>query len=162
MRLRHLRQHTILLSTLGLAALGGATVAQAETSHFFGRWVVSDDKPAYSAKGKLYKTIDIAPCGADFCGVSVSDKGDCGATLFRFLTIHAANDELIGHGLWGSMKKKVQIEFRPTDSPDGPGFYLGVGEDDMDFSGREGSMPKFDANYKSAGEAKCLAGGHTS
>ena len=154
-------RHSILFSALALATLGGAAVAQAETSHFFGRWTVSDDKPAFSAKGLPYKTVDIAACGADFCGVSVDDKGTCGATLFRFLTIHANNEDLTGHGLWGDLKKKLQLIYL---TPDGQktGLMIGLGADDFDFTGREGSMPIFQANYQSAGEAKCTVGGHTS
>ncbi|MDE2383743.1 MAG: hypothetical protein KGO53_03920 [Alphaproteobacteria bacterium] len=157
----HLKHLTLALA-LGIAAANAATVAMAADSIYFGRWVVSDDKPAFSAKGKLYKTIDIAPCGADFCGVSVGDKGECGATLFRFLTIHANTELLTGHGLWGDAKMKLEINARPADSPDGAGFYLGLGDKDMDLTGREGSLPKFEANYKGAGDAKCVAGGHTS
>ena len=161
------RGHSILLCALALAALGGTTVAQAETSHFFGRWAVSDDKPVYTAKGKLYKTVDVAPCGADFCGVSVGDKGECGATLFRFLTEHANNDMLEGHGLWGATKLKLQIEYqdpKTMNSPTSkvPGILLGLGDKNFDFEGREGSMPMFQANYQSTGDAKCLVGAHTS
>ena len=161
MPLRAFRLHTILLSALGLAALGSISAAQAETSHFFGRWTVSDDKPVYTKKGKLYKTVDIAPCGADFCGVSVADDGGCGATLFRFLTIHANTDDLVGHGLWGSIKKKVEVVYM---TPDGekPSLMIGLGADDFSFEGREGSMPTFQANYKNTGDAVCMAGRHTS
>ncbi len=132
----------------------GNTAAQASDSQFFGRWKVSDDKPAYSAKGKQWKTFDVAPCGADFCGVAVDDSDNCGATLFRFLIIHANKDELIGHGRWGDEKKKLVIDYtKPETGPNG--IYLGLGASDMDFSGREGSMPTFDANYKRVGNASC-------
>ena len=148
--------------SLGLGAMLGSTVAKAETSHYFGRWTVSDDKPAFTKKGILYKTIDVAACGADFCGVSVSEKGDCGPTLFRFLTEHANNDMLEGHGLWGDQKLKLQIEFLdpqnqqpPTTTP---GIMLGLGDKNFDFEGREGSLPKYQANYKPDGDAKCKVG----
>ena len=81
----HIRHVSAALSFI-LVGLGGINAAYAEESHYFGRWTVSDDKPAFSAKGKLYKTFDVAPCGKDFCGISVSDSGSCGETLFRFLS----------------------------------------------------------------------------
>ncbi|MBG1230911.1 hypothetical protein [Aestuariivirga litoralis] len=149
------RRHSILLSVLGLAALSGATMARAEGPSIFGRWTVSDEKPAFSAKGKLYKTIDVAPCSADFCGVSVSDKGACGPTLFRFFTAHAKDEELTGHGMWGSAKKKLMIYMSTVD--DKPQMLLGVGADDFNFEARDGSMASFQANYKTTGSASCTA-----
>jgi hypothetical protein len=149
----HLGQ-SILLVGLGLVLTLGSTMARAENASYFGRWTVSDDKPVYSAKGKLYKTFDIAPCGKDFCGVSVDDNNKCGPTLFRFLTIHATNENLTGHGLWGSVKKKLQISYAIPGS-DPPYITIGLGEDDMDITGREGSMPTFEANYKAVGKATC-------
>ena len=149
-------QHLSLLAAFVLASLGGSAAARAADSHYFGRWTVSDDKPAYSAKGKFYKTFDVAPCGADFCGISVDDKQSCGDTLFRFFTVHANNDEIVGHGRWGAEKKKLIIDYtKPQTGP--TGLYLGLGADDMDFTGREGSIPTFDANYKRVGDAQCRA-----
>jgi hypothetical protein len=140
--------------SLVLVALGGISVAQAADSHYFGRWTVSDDKPVFSSKGKLYKTFDVAPCGKDFCGVGVSDSGSCGETLFRFLTVHANNEEITGHGRWGKEKKKLTIGFVKSDGE--PGYvYLGIGNDNMDLSAREGSMATFEANYKRLGDAVC-------
>jgi hypothetical protein len=155
MKSRMHRRHLILAA--GLILLGGcfSTAAQAAGSQFFGRWTVSDDKPEFSAKGKPWKTFDVAPCGADFCGVAVEDSGACGATLFRFLTIHANNEELTGHGRWGAAKKKLVIDYTSADSGTGGNLYLGLGDNDMDFGSREGSMPTFDANYKQAGDAVC-------
>ena len=84
------------------------------------------------------------------------DQNRCGPTLFRFLTIHATNEELNGHGLWGSVKKKLQIGYAtPQDVK--PYVYLGLGEDDMDITGREGSLPTFTANYARAGDVTCTA-----
>ena len=148
------RHYLILAAGFVLVGLCGNTAARAADSPYFGRWTVSDDKPAYSSKGKFWKTFDVAPCGADFCGVAVDDKENCGQTLFRFLTIHANSDELIGHGHWGSEKKKLVIDHTTAQSG-GLGLYLGLGANDMDFSGREGSMPTFDANYKRTGDAVC-------
>jgi hypothetical protein len=145
--------HSILLASLGLAMTWGASMARADAS-YFGRWTVSDEKPVFSAKGKFYKTIDIAACGADFCGVAVSDGGECGPTLFRFLTAHATNEQLIGHGLWGAAKKRLEIDYIIPDT-EKPYVTLGLGDKDMDLTGREGSMPTFQANYKTAGDATC-------
>ena len=36
-----------------------------------------------------------------------------------------------------------------------PYLYLALGSDDMDMSGREGSIPTFQANYQRHGEAAC-------
>ncbi len=158
----HHRIHLIATLTFGLGAFLGNTVAKADTSQFFGRWTVSDDKPVFTKKGALYKTIDVAPCGADFCGVSVSDKGTCGTTLFRFLTAHANNPTLDGHGLWGDTKLKLQIEFMEPQNQQPPsktpGLLLGLGDNNFDFEGRESSLPKYQANYKPDGEAKCKVG----
>lgn len=154
MRNRIHRHHLSLNVVFFLAGLGGIAAAQAADSHYYGRWTVSDDKPAYSAKGKIYKTFDVAPCGKDFCGVSVSDGQNCGEMLFRFLTVHADLGEVIGHGRWGTDKKKLIIDYNKPDT--GPeSLYIGLGADDMDPSAREGSMPTFDANYKRVGEAQC-------
>jgi len=131
-------------------------MAKADTSPLFGRWINSEDKPHYSSKGKLYKTVDIAPCGKDFCGVSVSDSGACGPTLFRFLTIHANNDFLEGHGKWGSSTLKVQLA-RSTDAQNNTTLLIGLGDKTFDFEGREGSMPIYRGDYKNAGAAKCTA-----
>ena len=55
------------------AAAAGASSAK---SPYYGRWTVDEEKPVFTARGRLYKTIDVAPCGKDFCGVSVNDC-DC-------------------------------------------------------------------------------------
>ena len=150
------RHYSIAAATLGLALSFGANMAHAEDANYFGRWTVSDDKPVFSPKGRLYKTFDVAPCGNDFCGVSVDDQNHCGPTLFRFLTIHAKNEDLTGHGLWGSAKKKLQVLYAIPDN-DKPYISLGIGEDGMDLTGREGSLPTFQANYKNIGEVSCTA-----
>jgi hypothetical protein len=144
---------SILLASLGLALTLGANMARAADANYMGRWTVSDEKPAYSSKGKLYKTIDIAPCGADFCGVAVSDNNVCGPTLFRFLTIHATNAELNGHGLWGSTKKKLRLTNYIEENV--AKVYVGLADANYDFDSREASTPTFDANYKNIGKASC-------
>ncbi len=144
------------ISSLCLANPGGAIAAKPGDSPFFGRWTVKDEKPVYSANGKLYKTIDVAPCWKDFCGVSVSDTGACGPTLFRFLTSHATSNILTGHGKWGDVKKKVQLmHFLENETV--PVLSIGLGEDGFDFESREGSMPTFEATYAVKGAVVCRA-----
>ena len=130
----------------------------ATSSPYFGRWTVSEDRPVFTARGRLYRTIDVARCGRDFCGVSVADKGVCGAVLFRFLAAHANGTvELHGHGKWGEAQKNIVI-YDSTD-PDGAAgrsldLYLGDGHD---FGERSGNMPKFHATYRRSGSARCAA-----
>jgi hypothetical protein len=148
------RTHIIASLTLSLAFSLSGNLAHAATDQYYGRWTVSDDKPAYSSKGILYKTIDLAPCGNDFCGVSVADDKSCGEVLFRFLTTHADDEDLFGHGKWGKTKKKLQLGYARPEN-DTPYIYLALGSDDMDMSGREGSIPTFQADYERGGEAVC-------
>ena len=150
------RTHIIASLTLGLALSLSGSLAYAATDQYYGRWTVSDDKPAYSSKGLLYKTIDVAPCGNDFCGVSVADDNSCGVTLFRFLTTHEADEELVGHGKWGKAQKKLQLGYGAPEN-EKPYMYLGLGSDDMDLSGREGSIPTFQATYERQGAVACTA-----
>ena len=150
------RTLSIATVTLGLALSLGGNLANATTEQYYGRWTVSDDKPAYSSKGIIYKTIDIAPCGNDFCGISVADDNSCGKALFRFFTTHASDEELTGHGKWGEAKKKLQMGYAKPDNQT-PYMYVAVGSDDMDITGREGSIPTFQANYKNLGQASCTA-----
>ena len=89
---------------------------------------VAGEKPVFSSRGREYKTIDIAPCGKDFCGVSVADNGRCGPTLFRFLMKRANGEtELRGHGKWGGARKNVLIWlFDSDDAHKGMQVYLGI------------------------------------
>lgn len=148
------------LACLSIVALAAPAVA-AGPSPYFGRWTVSDDNPVFTARGGMYRTIDVAPCGKDFCGVSVGPRGECGALLFRFLTAHAADDWLHGHTRWGTAKKNVVIyngSSAPSDdSGDGhPALELYIG-DGYDFGDRSDNMPKVHANYRRAAEASCRA-----
>jgi hypothetical protein len=146
--------------SIGLAALAAASGANAAApgSPYWGRWTVADEHPVFTAKGREYKTIDIALCGKDFCGVSVNDKGQCGATLFRFLMKRAAGtDELRGHGKWGTARKNVMIWLYQSDDPKEKSsmeLYLGDG---YDFGERSDNMPRFHGNYHNAGTATCKA-----
>lgn len=125
-------------------------------SPYYGRWTVSEDRPVFTARGRMYKSMDIAPCGRDFCGVSVSDAGACGPVLFRFLSAHADGETMLhGHGRWGSTKKNVQIStWQDEDVPGGRSIELYLG-DGYDFGERSGSMPKFHAMYRRTGESRC-------
>jgi hypothetical protein len=126
------------------------------TSTYYGRWTVDEEKPIFTARGRLYKTIDVAPCGKDFCGVSVDDGGKCGAVLFRFLGVHAQVDTLRGHGRWGNEQKNVVIYSYGGDPDSTPGFTLYLG-DGYNLGERSGNMPKFHAGYRRLGGAKCVA-----
>jgi len=145
------------LLCVAAAALAGPAPAAAP-SPYYGRWTIDEEKPVFTARGRLYKTIDVAPCGRDFCGVSVDDAGKCGTTLFRFLGKHADGaDALRGHGRWGTAKKNVVIY--AADNPEAEGgryfeLYLGDG---YDFGERSDNMPKFHGNYRRLGTASCTA-----
>lgn len=152
--------HRAVRMSIGLAAIGliVAPASAAPASPFWGRWKVEDPNAPFSSRGREYKTIDIAPCGKDFCGVSVGDNGRCGPTLFRFLMKRASgNEELRGHGKWGSARKNVLIwlfggdEDKPRDQLQ---LYVGDG---YDFGERSENMPKFDAMYRKSGVARCTA-----
>lgn len=154
--------HRATALSIGLVTIAMAVAATpasaAPNSPFWGRWQVEDRNAPFSSRGREYKTIDIAPCGKDFCGVSVADSGKCGPTLFRFLMKRASgNEELRGHGKWGNGRKNVLIwmfggdEGKPRDQ-----FQLYLG-DGYDFGERSENMPKFDAMYRKSGVARCTA-----
>ncbi len=154
--------HRTALMSIGLAALALAAPVSAEAggSPFWGRWKVASDGdvPVFSSRGRDYKTIDIAPCGKDFCGVSVKDNGQCGPVLFRFLMKRANGEtELRGHSKWGNGRKNVLIWLFDGDENGGHQrmqLYLGDG---YDFGERSANMPKFDAAYRHTGAARCKA-----
>jgi hypothetical protein len=147
-------RRVVMLAAAMLAA--GPTLAASNV--YVGRWTVSDDKPVFSSRGIYYKTFDIAPCGKDYCGVSVGKNGACGPLLFRFLA-KSVNDEngLNGHGRWGTQTKNVEIYASRDDSLTG-GRYLSLNlGDGHDFGERSGNMPKYSAGYAPAGAAHCVA-----
>lgn len=158
---------------LGLAAVAGLALASgmvsAEAPHgasgghiaadprspYFGRWTVSGDKEAFSSRGMLYKTIDVAPCGRDFCGVSVATNGTCGPTLFRFLSRNKSEEYLHGHGVWGKQRKNITLEsYVNEEAPGGRQIDLNLG-DGHDFGERSDNIPKFTASYRPVGAARC-------
>jgi hypothetical protein len=142
----------------GSAAASSATEPSSGSSPYFGRWAIAEERPVYTARGAAYKMIDIAPCGRDFCGVSVGAGGVCGATLFRFLSSHRDGMTVLqGHGRWGSGRKNVQIGVVGGETPAvlrSLELYLGDGHD---FGGRSDNMPKFHGGYRSLGAAQCTA-----
>jgi hypothetical protein len=144
-------------SAAGASATSAAAVsASTSKSPYYGRWTVEEDNPVFTSRGRLYKTIDVAPCGRDFCGVSVDESGRCGVALFRFMGKSAGGvDELRGRGKWGDAKKNIVIYAAQGEEIEGGRYfeiYLGDGHD---FGERSGNMPKFHANYRHMGEAKC-------
>lgn len=139
------------------AAAGTRAVPADPRSPYYGRWTVSGAKEVFSARGKLYKTIDIAPCGRDFCGVSVAANGACGATLFRFFARRTGDEMLRGHGVWGNARKNITIEYYANeDEPGGRVLDLNLG-DGHDFGERSDNIPKFTANYRPVGAVRCTA-----
>lgn len=126
------------------------------TSKYYGRWTVGDANAPFSVRGREYKTFDVAPCGKDFCGVSVNDKGQCGPVLFRFLSKSRNLETLKGHGKWGKAKKNVVMYTYDLEDggPKRMMLYLGDG---YDLGGRSGNMPKYDAEYLWSNKARCTA-----
>ena len=151
--------HCIAALSIGVLAAQGAAAAPA-SSPYYGRWTVNEAKRLFTAKGLQYKVIDVAPCGKDFCGVSVGSKGQCGPVLFRFLAKHADGEStLFGHAKWGNAIKNVQIatwEPKAEDWPGGRKMDLYVG-DGYDFGERSENMPRFHGEYKRIGNARCTA-----
>lgn len=158
-----------VIAATGLALASGIVLAEAPQpaaaartaadprSPYFGRWTVSGEKERFSSRGQAYRTIDIAPCGRDFCGVSVGASGTCGPTLFRFLARNQRAEMLRGHGTWGPQKKNVTLEaYDNEDAPGGRVIDLNLG-DGYDFGERSDNMPKFTANYRPAGAVRCTA-----
>lgn len=139
-------------------------VGTAQASPFYGHWTIEEPPAHFTARGRAYKAIDIAPCGQpraggrDFCGVSVADNGTCGATLFRFLGTHArSQDTLHGHGVWGTQRKNITLDTWEAGAEGGGNHlevYLGDG---YDFDSRNANMPKFHALYRNQGAARCVA-----
>lgn len=150
----------LLAAFAALAAPFAANAAPPVKSVYYGRWTVAEDRPAFSRRGALYRTIDVAPCGNDFCGISVGASGRCGPTLFRFFGFRAASEELLyGHGRWGEMKKNIQVgAWRDEHAPGGRVMELYLG-DGHDFGERSANMPKFHAAYRPAGAALCMRQG---
>lgn len=144
---------------LSLLALAAAAAPASSPNLYAGRWTVSDEKPVFSSKGILYKTVDIAPCGKDYCGVSVADGGKCGPVLFRFLAKSVrSGQELKGHGRWGNNRMNVVISAWDDDNsaPGGRSLMINLGNG-YEFDERSGNMPKYSAGYQTVGAAHCVA-----
>jgi len=135
------------------APTASSALAASQTYPLYGQWQSTDPETDFSARGKPYRTIDIAPCGSDaFCGVSVGTAGACGATLFRFYTKHLQDGDsrIQGHAAWGNRKEEAQTWF------DSENFAIVLGHN-ADVTGRSGSVPIFSTQYHKIGEAKCTA-----
>jgi hypothetical protein len=145
-------------SGVALAGVASSTPPAGTPAPYYGRWTANEPVSHFSARGRLYKTIDIAPCGGDFCGVSVSDQGACGITLFRFMSHRRDGmDRLQGHGKWGPNQKNiVLVNYESEDAPGGRVIELNLGNG-YDFGERGGSMPLFNATYQHQGQAQCRA-----
>lgn len=148
----------VALGFLALTTLASAPAAAAGQSPYYGRWTVNDDEAKFSSKGLAYKTIDIAPCGRDFCGVSINANGTCGQVLFRFLGRHADGKTMLkGHAKWGAVQKNITIDsFEDETYPGKVGFDLNLGEG-YNFNERDGNIPKFYGTYKRIGASRCTA-----
>ena len=148
------------LTSLSMLALVTSANVQAGAAPpaYLGRWTVADDKPVYSSRGILYKTVDVAPCGRDYCGVSVGKNGACGPILFRFLaTSIRSGGGLSGHGRWGDTRKNIELyQYADKDARGGRVMGVNLG-DGHDFGERSGNMPKFSAPYRPIGAAHCMA-----
>lgn len=156
-RAARMSMHALAAATVLLAASPAMSAGPAATSPYYGRWTVTEENPRFSSKGMVYKTIDVAACGNDFCGVSVNDAGKCGATLFRFLSKHADGETTLrGHGRWGSQRKRVQIDTWNDPDTGGRQYELYLG-DSYDFGERSDNMPKFHTTYRQSGQALCRA-----
>jgi hypothetical protein len=137
-----------------------ASAAKIAQNPYVGRWSVSEATPKFSARGLAYKTIDISRCGTSLCGVSVTDSGKCGASLFRMKHENADGDSRMqGHANWGKAKKNIVVYSyggppENAEEANNFGFELYVG-DGYDMGGRSENMPKFYAPYKRKGASAC-------
>lgn len=91
------------VALLTVALMTGTAFAKSGAELLTGRWALAQGSQTSAEQQKPYKTIDIQPCGDGLCGVSVNDKGDCGETLFRDLTLHEGplGTFADGSGPWG-------------------------------------------------------------
>lgn len=160
-----------LATMLGFAGVASSATADNSriwsTSLIHGRWQIHDarERQRLSARGRPYKTIDIAPCGNGLCGVSVNDNGSCGATLFRFQSRpQRVNDELRGQAVWGRGRTVLVISYYDKNHPDDEYEWEGMEIRQIsidvgsrpDFESRSGSMPLFNGNYYGLGQARCI------
>lgn len=150
---------SIIVAAAAAVLAGPATAAAAAPLTYLGRWTVAEDSPVFSVKGRFYKTVDLARCGADVCGVSVADNGACGSVLFRFHSATLAKETSVyyGHGRWGKAKTNLGLGiWKDSDVPGGRRMNITLG-DGYDFGLRSGNMPKFSAEYRPTGNARCVA-----
>jgi hypothetical protein len=103
---------------IAAATTVGASSAEPTSNLFLGRWTVLNDRQTLTEPQQPYKTVDIVPCGASLCGISVGDAGACGDVLFRRLTLHEGplGVFLDGSGKWGKDSLSLRI-IRLEDAP---------------------------------------------
>lgn len=161
--MRLLGAATLAVVMAGTGAGGSPPPSGWSSTLLYGRWQTNQQDQQFSRNGRAYRSVDIVPCGAGFCGVSVASNGACGATLFRFPSHRRSTDDQIrGRAIWGSAPKNLAIEYHDKDHPseyDGDDqrvlqIYLGNGHS---FSERGGSMPVFVTTYDPHGAARCRA-----
>ena len=142
------------LALLVAMALGqNAAEAATPKSVFFGRWETLEPHDKYSANGKLYRMIDVVPCGKDMCGISV-DGGVCGVTLFR-VPVPPNEAGFGGDGRWGRGTLGLVAQVMGGSPKDFLNISLG---DKTANLGSRNSMPTYSADYHMTGKAVCVAG----
>lgn len=151
----------VLWALAPLALLGAAAPQDSGESNLpanpYGRWTVNEKHPVFTARGREYRTIDVAPCGRGFCMVSVGDGGKCGVLLARFPKLTREWwDGAYSHGKWGNGRQEIWLyDNGAEDRPKHRSIGISLG-DGVDFGSRGGNMPKFDATYGRLGNARCL------
>ncbi len=146
---------TAMISTTSLNAKD-----KPNTVHdYYGRWTIDEKSVASSVREKLYQTIDVAPCGSDFCGISVDTTGTCGVTLFRIRYTPPNDgfkgDKLNGSGVWGDKMKYIEVSVYNLPKPKkGRAFWIALGGKHNIASRVD--MPTFIGEYSLIGEAKCM------
>lgn len=151
--------HSVAALSIGLFA--GVPALATAPSPYYGRWTINMNPQVFTAKGRMYRTIDIAACGKELCAISVAANGTCGPVLFRFTARRDRdnNDTSYGRTKWGAQTKNFQISTwmnDPKDWPAGREIDLYVG-DGHDFGDRSDNMPKFHGEYKRISTARCSA-----
>jgi hypothetical protein len=150
-----------MLAPVAVALLGAAPPVGSRDFVYpgnpYGRWAVNEKRPVFTARGRLYKTIDVSPCGRGFCAVSVSDDGKCGVLLARFPKVTRDwLDGVYGRGKWGAGQQDIVIyDNSDAQRPNYRSIGVSLG-DGIDFGSRGGNMPKFEATYDRLGNARCL------
>ena len=118
--------------------------AQSPSPDFAGRW--RTDKPSM--------VLDIAPCGASWCGVEVTDKGMCGREMLRLVQGEAAADGWRGRLELAAEAQAYAVEARLGGAADNPRTLSLVGHAGSAFLPMRRVMP-FRAVLVRSGEPVC-------